>query len=246
MINLHVIGSSSRGNSYLLSSPKSTLILECGVRFSEIKKALNYDLSPVAGCLVTHEHGDHSKSANDVASAGIDIYSSTGTLEALKLSGHRFHPVKSKQKFQVGEFTVLPFDCKHDCAEPFGFLIQHPESGNILFATDTYYIPYNFTGLNQIICEVNYDEEILDGNVFKGSVPEVIKNRVMKSHMELSTFKHFLSGTNLSGVANIVMIHLSDGNSNASEFVKDIRNITGKSVFAATPGMNINLSKTPF
>jgi len=246
VINLHVIGSSSRGNSYLLSSPKSTLILECGVRFSEIKKALNYDLSPVAGCLVTHEHGDHSKSANDVASAGIDIYSSTGTLEALKLSGHRFHPVKSKQKFQVGEFTVLPFDCKHDCAEPFGFLIQHPESGNILFATDTYYIPYSFPGLNQIIVEANYDEEILDGNVFRGSVPEVVKNRVLRSHMELSTFKHFLSITDISNVQNIVMIHLSEGNSDAGRFVSEIVSATGKTTHVARPGMNINLSKTPF
>jgi phosphoribosyl 1,2-cyclic phosphodiesterase len=243
---LYVIGSSSRGNSYLLSSPKSTLILECGVRFSEIKKALNYDLSPVCACLITHEHGDHSKSANDVAAAGIDIYSSPGTLEALKLSGHRFHPVQAKKRFTVGEFSIMPFDVKHDCQEPFGFLIQHPESGTILFATDTYYIPYNFPGLNQIIVEVNYDEEILDGNVFKGRVPEAVKNRVLRSHMELSTFKHFLSITDISAVHNIVMIHLSDGNSDEKKFVSEIIAATGKTTQAARPGMTINLSKTPF
>jgi len=242
---LHVIGSSSRGNCYLLSSEKSTLILECGVRFSDIKKVLNYNLNPVCGCLITHEHGDHSKSANDLAAAGIDIYSSKGTLEALKLSGHRFHPLSAKKKVVIGEFTVMPFDCKHDCAEPFGFLIKH-EGNQILFATDTYYIPYNFPGLSNIIVEVNYDEEILDGNVFKGSVPEVVKNRVLRSHMELSTFKHFLSTTDISAVHNIVMIHLSDGNSNETDFINDIQNLTGKIVHAAKPGMLINLSKTPF
>lgn len=243
---LHVIGSSSRGNSYLLSSTKSTLILECGVRLIDIKKALNYDFSLVAGCLITHCHGDHSKSAKDVAAAGIDIYSSKGTFDALNLSGHRFHTLEAKKKFTIGEFAIMPFTVKHDAPEPFGFLISHPESGNILFVTDSYFIPYNFPGLNQIICEVNYDEEILDGNVFKGRLPEAVKNRVLRSHMEMDTFKHYLSITDLSGVHNIVMIHLSDGNSDAKRFVSDIVGLTGKTVHAASPGMAINLSKTPF
>lgn len=245
-MKLHVIGSSSHGNAYILSSSKDSLLLECGVRFMEIKKACGYNINNLAGCLVTHDHGDHSKSIKEVAAAGIDIYSSKGTLEALKVSGHRFHPIQAKKKIIIGSFTIMPFDVKHDCAEPFGYLIQHPESGTILFATDTYYIPYSFPGLNQVIVEVNYDEDILDGNVFKGSVPAVVKSRVLKSHMELSTFKHFLSLTDLSKVNNIVMIHLSDGNSNAPSFIEDIKNLTGKSVHVARPGMEINISKTPF
>lgn len=241
-MNLKVIGSSSRGNSYLLSSGKSTVILECGLHISEIKKALDYDLSPVCCCLVTHEHQDHSKSIREISAAGIDVYASKGTLNALKLSGHRYHPVESKKRFTAGEFQIMPFDVKHDAAEPFGFLISHPDHGTALFVTDTFYIPYNFPGLNNIIAEVNYQEETLENN----NLPEVVKSRILRSHMELSTFKHFLSNTDLSQVHNIIMIHLSDGNSDEKRFVKEIKELTGKSVYAAAPGMNINISKTPF
>ena len=239
---LNIIGSSSRGNSYLLSSGKSTIILECGVSISEIKKALNYDLSSVCCCLVTHEHQDHSKSIREIAAAGIDIYASKGTLNAIKLSGHRYCHVEPKKRFTSGEFQIMPFDVKHDCAEPFGFLISHPAGGCTIFCTDTYYIPYNFPGLNNIIVEVNYDEEILDTN----NLPDVVKGRILRSHMEISTFKHFLSNTDLSQVHNIIMIHLSDGNSDEKRFIKEIKELTGKSVYVASPGMNINISKTPF
>ena len=55
-MKLKVISTGSIGNSYLLESNTDTLIIECGVLFKDIKKALNFDLKSVAGCLITHEH----------------------------------------------------------------------------------------------------------------------------------------------------------------------------------------------
>lgn len=53
---LKVLGSSSKGNCYLLECSDETLILELGVSWEEILKGLNYDLKKVRACLVSHHH----------------------------------------------------------------------------------------------------------------------------------------------------------------------------------------------
>lgn len=55
-MEMRVLGSGSSGNSYLLSSANQVLILEAGISISEVKKALNFDLSKVVGVCVSHAH----------------------------------------------------------------------------------------------------------------------------------------------------------------------------------------------
>ena len=64
-MQLQVIGSGSQGNSYLLSNDTDVLLIELGVQFKRIKKALDYDLSKINGALVSHSHGDHAKAIKD-------------------------------------------------------------------------------------------------------------------------------------------------------------------------------------
>lgn len=162
------------------------------------------------------------------------------------ISSHRAHPLNAGEKYAVGSFFILPFDVKHDCAQPFGYIIQHPDCGTVLFVTDSYYMPFKIKGLTNIIAEINYDIDILNDNVLNGRIPQIVRKRVLESHMELGTFKEFLCVNDLSKVNNIVLIHLSDGNSNAGKFKKEIEDLTGKSVHIADSGMTLNLGKTPF
>lgn len=140
----------------------------------------------------------------------------------------------------------MPFKVKHDAAEPFGYLINHPETGTVLFATDTYYLEQTFMGLSNIMLECNYDINILDANIASGVVPEKLRNRTVKSHMSLETCIETLKANDLSGVNNILLIHLSANNSNASEFKKAVGEVTGKNVIIAAKGMNIEFNKEPF
>ena len=71
----------------------------------------------------------------------------------------------------------MAFKTKHDCADPVGFLIHHKEMGLMLFATDTYYLEYNFEGLNHIFIECNYAKDILYKNVNDGIITNKLKNR---------------------------------------------------------------------
>lgn len=60
MIEIEAISSSSKGNCYRVTDGKTPLLLECGITFKEMQRAFDFDMS-FAGCLITHEHGDHCK-----------------------------------------------------------------------------------------------------------------------------------------------------------------------------------------
>ena len=244
-MELRIIGSSSHGNSYLLVSEQDTLILEAGVKFQDIKKALDFDLSRVAGCIYSHAHKDHSKSVLDVCNAGIDCYSSPDAIDSLKAANHHLYPIHPLSRYKIGSFTVLPVEMVHD-VRCYGYVIDHPESGRIFFVTDTEMIKKKIPGMNQVLCEANYDMDIVDRNIEAGA-SIFVRNRVIQSHMSINTTCKFLEANDLSQVNNIVLLHLSDGNSHQEDFIRRVKAVApGKNVCAADAGMSINLNREPF
>ncbi len=247
-MDLKVLGSSSKGNCYILENDTEALIIECGVNIKDIKKALDFSFNKVSGCILTHEHKDHSFSLIDLLKAGVDVYASKGTFKALGYKQHhRIKHIAANTLFQVGSFKVLPFAIQHDCVEPLGFIINHPETGNILFITDSYYVSNKFRNINNIIIEANFSEGIIQKRVEDGKLPEFLQDRIFTSHMSIETTLKTLEANDLSQVNNIVLIHLSDGNSNADQFKSAVESQTGKRVHVADAGLVIeNFNKKPF
>jgi len=232
MLEVRALASSSAGNAYLIQDGRSPLLLDCGLSIRELKQATGYRLTGLAGCLITHEHMDHAKAAPDLMRAGINCYMSAGTAEALGLNGHRVRAVKALEQFTLGAWTVLPFDTIHDAAEPLGFLLAAGEE-KVLYLTDTAYCKYRFRGLTRILIECNHSWDILQANVESGAVPAEMKKRIIRSHMSLDTVKDFFRANDLSQVRDIHLIHLSDGNSDAERFKREIQALTGKPVYVA-------------
>ncbi len=220
--------SSSSGNLYTVTDGTSMIMLECGVRITKIRQALNHKLSSIEACLVTHSHGDHAKAARDVISAGVDVYCSSGTASALEIDcHHRVHIIEALKQFRVGPWTILPFDVEHDAEEPLGFLIQGGEE-KLLFAADTFYIRHRFAGLTMIALECNYSRQTMAPDI-----PLAHKLRVMRSHMSLDTVLAFLAANDLSGVRQIHLLHMSDDNSNEDLFKTKVQAATGIPVYVA-------------
>ena len=208
---------------------------------------MGFYFSKVCGCLISHEHNDHSKSAKEVANAGIDVYCSSGTADAIRITGHRLNRITALKQFNVGNFAVLPFKTEHDCAEPLGFLIVHQGTGEkLVFATDTFYVRHLFNNPNYIMCECNYCLDSLKANVEDGTVPEAFKNRLIQSHFSLDNVKEFLEANVTSDTRKIILMHLSDDNSDAARMVKEIKELTGIDTVVADAGMEIDLELYPF
>lgn len=252
-MDLRILGSDSGGNCYILENDQEKLIIECGVNIDVIKRGLGFNLNPVVGCIMTHNHGDHSKSAQGLMKMGVKVYATKGTHDALGTTSHHravILPIEKEQEYgevvHIGSFRVIPFTVIHDVPHPVGFLINHPECGTVLFVTDTIYVKQRFRNLNNIIVEANFCQKILDQRLQKGENPQFLRDRIFKSHMSLATCKELLLANDLSKVNNIVLIHLSDRNSDAARFQREISEITGKNVHVAKEGMVLPFNKTPF
>ncbi|MCM2675599.1 MBL fold metallo-hydrolase [Alkalicoccobacillus plakortidis] len=228
MIEVKALRSSSKGNCYHITDGTTSLLIECGIKLNEIQKGIGFKLSEVQGCLISHEHKDHSLAVNELLKRGINCYTSSGTIEELDVDHHRLLPVKSKLPFKIGTWSIVPFDVQHDVSEPFGFLLVNKAGDKLLFATDTYYIKYRFFGLTHIMIEANYSKEILDRKIEQGHVPALMKDRLMRSHFSLENVKDFFKVNDMSKVQEIWLLHLSDSNSDASAFKREIAQITGK------------------
>ena len=74
MIEIVPLASGSRGNCYHISDGRTPLLLECGIPYKEIQKGLNFRMSELAGCLISHEHQDHCRAVVDMMKAGVDCY----------------------------------------------------------------------------------------------------------------------------------------------------------------------------
>jgi phosphoribosyl 1,2-cyclic phosphodiesterase len=243
-MRLEVLGSGSSGNCYILKEGNDTLILECGVAIKEVKKALNFDYSNNIFCLISHQDKDHCKYVKEITEMGIDVYCLKETADSFGFNSHRIHYIQTGKKYSINSFNILGFPLIHD-VPILGYLIEY--NGNtILFATDTHYIPYKFPGLTNIMIEANFSNAILDEKLTSGRANMFVRNRVLFSHMEIDTTLDFLKANDMSNVNNIVLLHLSDGNSNAADFQKRVQELTGKSVYVAQPGLEISFDKQPF
>lgn len=234
MITITPLASGSKGNAYHITDGKTPLLLEAGIPYKEIQRGLSYQVTNLAGCLVSHEHKDHSKAVSEMAfKAGVDCYMSQGTIGVLGIESHRIKPVQARKQFKVGTWTILPFDTQHDAAEPMGFLLANTAGDKVLYLTDSFYCRYRFKGLSHVLIECNYSLDILRANVAAGLVPVELKNRILKSHFSLANVKEFLKANDLSRVEMIMLIHLSDDNSDAERFKREIQELIGKPVYIA-------------
>ncbi|AYC30026.1 MBL fold metallo-hydrolase [Paenisporosarcina cavernae] len=228
MIDIKTIATGSKGNCYYVTDGHTPLLLEGGVSFKQVQKALNFQTADIKGCLITHEHNDHVGGLKSFLKAGIDCYMSPGTAKAIDLQHHRIHEQKAKHLFKIGTWTILGFDVQHDVSEPFGFILMNEKKEKLLFATDTYYIKYQFKGITHLMLECNYCQSVLDANNKSGRLPKGLRQRIMKSHFSLENVLDFLRANDLSVLKEIWLLHLSDSNSDEQLIRDEVAKVTGK------------------
>ena len=216
-MNISVIDTGSKGNSYALDDVKEILLLDAGKPLIDVKRAIDYQISRVVGCLVTHSHGDHAKYAEEYRHAGIRVW-----------KPYEKEDVKPRQ---FGNYTVHTFDLVHD-VPCYGFLINHSTYGRILYATDTEFIRYRFADLRFIIVECNYMDSMLDKDL--DNTPK--RDHVLMGHLELETVKRFLQANDNENLEGVLLVHLSCENMSADEAVCKLSPVISAPVWIAQKG----------
>lgn len=225
MITVKTIATGSKGNAYLLQSGDRWLLLECGIPFKKLQKALDHQVSRLDGCLLTHVHLDHSYCMGDLLSRGIDVYSHEDTFDG-SLSGSNCISVSGGIPFQIAShWWVFPFECRHD-APCLGYQISDGQD-TLVFATDTGYCRYTFPGMTILMIEANFSEKILWENCDKGLLDRNRANRVFANHMSIERVVEMLKANDLSKLREVRLLHLSDSNSNEALFKRMVQEVAG-------------------
>ena len=245
-MKLKVLGSGSSGNSYaLIADNGEILAIEAGCKFMDFKKMIDWKVSDVVGCIVSHEHGDHARYIKDFMQSGIPVYTAFETQTALEvITGERTTAISPNKSCQIGSFTVVPFNVPHDTEiECYGYLIEHEEMGKLLFLTDLEYCKYDFSSMKveQIMVEANYSMDLVDRN-------EPNYEHRLRGHMSLDTALKFISTNDNPALRNVVLIHLSDKSGDPALFKQKTEEIVkyGADVYAAEKGLEISLDLCPF
>ena len=247
---------STHGNCYVLKSNSGEiLLLDCGCRYKDILKAIDYRTSDVSGVLLTHEHGDHRESFKNLMNLGIQIYTNDETVEHLQIiTGELMKGVPEKRPFRVGSFTVIPFYLPHTTRDKdtgqliqcfnYGYIVEHEEMGKLLYMTDFEFCRYNFKAmrLNHLVIECNYCKELVD------KTAENYTHR-LKGHCSLDTCKSLVNTNHTAALRTVTLVHLSNEAADPEQILKEIKEAVvwdDALVQIATPGLEVNLDLCPF
>lgn len=198
------LGSGSKGNGWVLDFDGEILILDCGIPVKDALIGICFEIERVAGCAVTHFHGDHAKYISQYEGRGLTVF---------KPYENRDEPF---QTAIIGRYKIKTFPLEHG-VPCFGFLITTPTGERVLYATDTEYIRYRFKDLNYVIVEANYANELLDDDLDDTAK----RDHVLRGHMELQTTLRFLKENISEQTRAVVLAHLSGDNAKEDLFVAE-------------------------
>ena len=244
ILKLKVISSGSQyGNCYAIIAGSEILLLDCGCRYSDILKGIEYKITNAVGCLLTHEHGDHSKSYKEILKAGIPIYTNDETADSLEIiTGERMIGKQEKRPFMAGNFVITPFYVPHDGTPNYAYIVRLPDGGILLYATDFLYLPYKFQKMriNHFLIECNHMDESPDENSMK-------YNHSICGHSRLSEVKKIIDINKSSSLRNVILCHLSETWGNPEIMQNEVQSIIpDTNVLIADPGIEIDLKLEPF
>lgn len=227
---LRTLASGSSGNSVLVQSGETALLVDAGISCRKITQRLKAcGLTPEAlsGILITHEHLDHvSGLAVLLKHHDVTLYASPGTCQVLacKYPVTREHlmAVPANSYFSLDGLTVTSFPTPHDAAESVGYRIDDGEK-SLSIATDLGQVPEllrrTITGSDLVLLETNHDVETLRN----GPYPYYLQQRILGGLGHLCNEEAAALAVYLArhGTASLVLAHLSREN-NTPELARSV------------------------
>lgn len=222
MFNFCSLYSGSSGNSLLIETSNTKILIDAGESAKKITSALSsleIEPSQIDAILVTHEHSDHVRGLGTFSKKyDIPVFANSKTFDAMpeqveKIDEKNIKKFTVEEKFEIGDLQIFPFKIPHDAANPCGFNITYNNS-KMSIATDighmTSNIIHKLEDSSFILLESNYDPEILKCSPY----PYLLKKRIAGPNGHLpnaeagKTISHLMN----SGLKEVMLGHLSKEN----------------------------------
>jgi phosphoribosyl 1,2-cyclic phosphodiesterase len=230
IVKVSVLASSSAGNSTLVATERTRLLIDAGLSRKETFERLHaagHHPESLTAILITHEHSDHIKGLEVIArKLRIPIYISRLTAPAVPWGDQwdenppQLELFQAGASFTIGDIDVTSFTIPHDAADPVGFSFR-AEGIKISIATDLGYLPdstrHHLRGSDILLLESNHDVEMLK----VGPYPWSVKQRVMgrNGHLSNDVACSFIRDDLDFRTSTLILGHISESN-NHPEIVR--------------------------
>jgi len=231
--------SSSKGNSLLVESENTKLLVDAGLPGSTIVnelKKIDVEIDEIDGILITHEHSDHVKGAGVLSRKGdIPIYVHKEAWEAIhrkigNVKDENIYRIEEDKPFYINDVLINSFSIPHDAVAPIGFTIDDAKV-KCGIATDMGMIVEdvieNLKECKFVFLEANHDELMLK----KGSYPMHLKQRILSpfGHLSNNDSGRVLSELVKGKTERVRLGHLSEENNMSTVAYETVKNIAYES-----------------
>lgn len=194
-MELIVLGSGSSGNTAVLRSGDTAILIDAGLSAKKTLgrlAAAGLEPAQISAVLLTHEHGDHAGGLPVLLrSLHCPVYATRLTADEVRSQDPRnataeWRLFATGSTFQLESLEVTAFSVPHDASDPVGFTIRR-DSLSIGVVTDlghvNHSVVHHVTGVDCLFVEANHDEQMLHADTKR---PFSIKQRIMSPHGHLS------------------------------------------------------------
>ncbi len=226
-----VLGSGSTGNSVLISTEKTKVLVDVGLSAKETLRRLalvGVDFSELDAILITHEHSDHAGGLRVLLNTvNCPVFISGETREAYlreKSNKSNNEPqkradaiknktvqIESSRDFRIGDIDFEPFSVPHDAADNFGFTARSAgvKVATILdFGCFTTLIKEKLRDCDGIVIESNHCRDMLKTcAIYSWDLKQRIMSRT--GHISNEDLSEWLTNEFDGAARQIVLAHLS-------------------------------------
>ncbi|MEM6910570.1 MAG: MBL fold metallo-hydrolase [Verrucomicrobiota bacterium] len=239
MLEVAVLGSGSQGNALLIRAGATVVLVDAGLSAKQLclrMAGLGVAPDSLAGILLTHEHGDHTRGLRVLCGKrDLPVFCNRETREALVEARSDWQALdwrlfESGNAFVLGGLEVRSFLIPHDAAEPLGFCLRKGEA-RFGVLSDVGHVTHlareGLRGAQGLFLEANYDEQLLEEDLKR---PWSTKQRIASRHGHLSNEQatELVAELAETGLETVVFGHLSRDCNQAERLLRRARERCGE------------------
>ncbi len=238
-MEVSVLSSGSKGNSVLIQTSNTKILIDLGVTKSYVEEKLEelkVDPNEIKAILITHTHVDHIQGLKVfLKKYHPKLYVNNAILSLLQEYINDFDYVLYEMpSFKIDDLGIEVIKTSHDVEGSVGFIVKNGEK-SLVNITDTGYINNRYfkklSNHDLYIMESNHDVEML----MNGKYPFHLKKRILsdKGHLSNADASYYLSEFIGNKTKTIILAHLSDDNNTyekAKETLKGVLESKNKKV----------------
>ena len=224
MFQISVLASGSKGNSILIRTGKSAILLDAGLsgkKIIELLKSINVSPESLNAIVISHEHGDHIQGAGILCrKLNIPLYITKLTHSVCsyrlgKLPAGKTY-FETGKDFEIGDIKIKAFQSSHDVIDGCNFVFwkKGDNKRKLAIATDLGYssrlMLHNLQDCTTIILESNHDVEMLLNGPYPPHLKQRIKSR--QGHLSNEQAVDVVTQVRHPGLKNLILAHLSEKN----------------------------------